>query len=153
MTNDSKASTKVPGDSLAELTAQLRHGSRRVTGARQAILDSLRKMRRPLTVKEIADSLAHPRCDLATIYRSLGMLQELQLVQRFDFGDGVARFELIGEDGHGHHHHHLVCKQCSRIVEIQDCFPEELEQVIARRNGFKGVTHRLEFFGVCPECQ
>jgi Fur family transcriptional regulator, ferric uptake regulator len=140
-------------DSLADLTAQLRHGSRRVTGPRQAIIEALRQERRPMTVREISEALRGTRCDLVTVYRSMGMLEELKLVQRFDFGDGVARFELIGEHGHGHHHHHLVCQQCTRIVEIEDCFPAELEQSIARRNGFKAVTHRLEFFGVCPDCQ
>ena len=74
------------------------------------------------------------------------------MVKRFDFGDGVARFELVreGEDGH---HHHLVCVHCSQIVEIKDCFPRELEKEIALRNGFKSITHKLEFFGVCPRCQ
>jgi Fur family transcriptional regulator, ferric uptake regulator len=141
------------GDTLADLAAQLRHGSRRVTGAREAILDSLRRERRPMTAREVSESLRLTKCDLATVYRSLGMLQELCLVQRFDFGDGIARYELIGEHGHGHHHHHLVCQRCSRVVEIQDCFPAEMEQAIARRNGFKKVTHRLEFFGLCPTCQ
>lgn len=106
-----------------------------------------------MTVQEVRKALGSSRCDLATVYRSVGMLVELKLVQRFDFGDGVARFELIGEHGHGHHHHHLVCQRCTRIVEIEDCFPEELERSIAERNGFKAVTHRLEFFGLCPDCQ
>ncbi len=143
----------VPRESLADLTARLRHGSRRVTGARQAILSVLRQERRPLTVREIREDLTGTRCDLATIYRSLGMLTELGLVKRFDFGDGSARFELIGDGGGSHHHHHLVCNRCTRIVEIDECFPEELENSIARQNGFQAVTHRLEFFGLCPECQ
>lgn len=144
---------EIAGDSLADLTAHLRHRSRRVTGARQAILEFLRNERRPLSAREILESLPSSKCDLVTVYRSLGMLQELGLVQRFDFGDGVARFELIGEHGHGQHHHHLVCRQCSRVVELEDCFPVEWEQAIAERNGFSGVTHRLEFFGLCPACR
>jgi Fur family transcriptional regulator, ferric uptake regulator len=139
-------------ESLAELTARLRHGSRRVTGPRQAILNVLRQERRPLTVRKIRENLTGTRCDLATIYRSLGMLTELGLVKRFDFGDGSARFELIGEGG-ASHHHHLVCNRCTRIVELAECFPEELEESIARQNGFHSVTHRLEFFGLCPSCQ
>lgn len=142
----------VPRESLADLTARLRHGARRVTGPRQAILGVLRQERRPLTVREIRDGLTGIRCDPATIYRSLGMLTELDLVKRFDFGDGAARFELIGDGGRSHHHH-LVCNRCTRIVEIDECFPEELEKSIARQNGFNAVTHRLEFFGVCPRCQ
>jgi Fur family ferric uptake transcriptional regulator len=140
-------------ESLAELTARLRSGARRITGPRQAVLEVLRRECHPLTVREIQKGLAGARCDLATIYRSIGMLVELNLVKRFDFGDGVARFELLDEHGRNHHHHHLVCTRCTRIVEIEDCFPEELERGIASRNGFKSVTHRLEFFGICPDCQ
>jgi len=56
----------------------------------------------------------------------------------------------LGEDGH---HHHLICTRCAGVVEIKECFPEEIEQRIASQNGFATVTHRLEFFGVCPDCQ
>ena len=74
------------------------------------------------------------------------------MVQRFDFGDGVARFELLPEGDDGHHHH-LVCVECTAIVEIEECFPAELQERIARANRFERVTHRLAFFGICPQCQ
>lgn len=104
-----------------------------------------------MTVREIHQHLGRSHCDQATVYRSLSMLLDLKLVQRFDFGDGAARFELTV--GHKDHHHHLVCRACTRIVEVDDCFPEEFERALAARSGFKAVTHRLEFFGVCPDCQ
>jgi Fur family ferric uptake transcriptional regulator len=123
-----------------------------VTVARQAILEILRRQRHPLTNREIHAALAGRNCDLATIYRSMHLLEEMGIVKRFDFGDGVGRYELVneGEDGH---HHHLVCVRCSEIVEIEECFLRELEEAIASRNGFKSITHKLEFFGVCPRCQ
>jgi len=46
-----------------------------------------------------------------------------------------------------------VCTRCSDIVEVEECFPHELQERIANRNGFKQVTHKLEFFGLCPRCQ
>jgi Fur family ferric uptake transcriptional regulator len=73
------------------------------------------------------------------------------MVRRFDFGDGTARFELLAEGDDGHHHH-LVCTDCSVVVEVDGCFPVELEEALARRHGFTAVTHRLEFFGRCPKC-
>ena len=91
-------------------------------------------------------------CDLATVYRSLHLLENMGMVKRFDFGDGGARFELLAEGDDGHHHH-LVCLHCTGVVEIDECFPQELEERIASASGFKAVTHRLEFFGVCPRCQ
>ena len=134
------------------MNEKLRQKSRKVTGPRQAILDVLRKHPHPLTNKEIFAALPKGECDLATIYRSMHMLESMGMVQRFDFGDGTARYELIceGKDGH---HHHLICTSCSDVVEIEDCFPVHLEKKLAEESGFKAITHKLEFFGVCPKCQ
>ncbi|PYK98621.1 MAG: hypothetical protein DME19_11930 [Verrucomicrobia bacterium] len=140
------------GEQLADLTGRLRKRSRKITGPRRAILEILRQHPHPLTNREIFAAMREGNCDLATIYRSMHLLQEMGMVKRFDFGDGVARFELVSEGDDGHHHH-LVCVRCSRIVEIEDCFPRELEEEIAARNGFRAITHKLEFFGVCPKCQ
>jgi Fur family ferric uptake transcriptional regulator len=140
-------------DPVSEIASHLRDRSKRVTGARRAILRVLRDEQRPMTMKEILQAMHGVPCNLVTVYRSIQLLEEMEFVKRFDFGDGVARYELIGGQGLGHHHHHLVCNKCARVVELEDCFPEELERSIARRNGFKGVTHRLEFFGTCPACQ
>ena len=137
---------------LSDLTSRLRQKSQRITGPRQAILALLREHRHPMTNKEIHAALAKGDCDLATIYRSMHLLEEMGMVKRFDFGDGVARFELLTGDTHAHHHH-LVCTCCADIVEIDDCFAHELEKRVAAAHGFKSVTHKLEFFGVCPDCQ
>ena len=137
---------------LSDLTSRLREKSQRVTGPRQAILELLRRHRHPMTNKEIHAALAKGDCDLATIYRSMHLLEGVGMVKRFDFGDGVARFELLTCDEHAHHHH-LVCTCCADIVEIDDCFAEEFETRVAAAHGFKSVTHKLEFFGVCPDCQ
>ena len=105
-----------------------------------------------MSAREIHNALTRCDCDLATVYRSMHMLEEMGMVKRFDFGDGCARFELLAEGDDGHHHH-LVCTRCAGVVEIDECSMRELEQRIASRNGFKSVTHKLEFFGVCPRCQ
>ncbi len=137
---------------LSALTNRLRRQSRKITGPRTAILEILRKHPHPLTNREILAAMPKGECDLATIYRAMHLLEEMGMVKQFDFGDGIARFELIGEVNDAHHHH-LVCTRCAEVVEIVECFPGELEERIAARNGFKGVTHKLEFFGICPDCQ
>jgi len=137
---------------MSALTGRLRQQSCKITGPRAAILEILRRHPHPLTNKEIFASLPEGGCDLATIYRAMQLLEKLGMVKRFDFGDGAARFELVGEGDDGHHHH-LVCTSCAEVVEIGECFPAEIENRIARANGFKAVTHRLEFFGLCPGCQ
>jgi Fur family ferric uptake transcriptional regulator len=134
-----------------DLAGHLRGKSRKMTGPRRALLAILEKEEHPLTIRELHALLPGKTCDLATVYRSIRLLEEMGLVQRFDFGDGVARFELMRHEQDSHHHH-LVCRGCSKVVEIEDCFPSELEERIAARNGFSRVTHRLEFFGICADC-
>jgi Fur family transcriptional regulator, ferric uptake regulator len=137
---------------LPELAERLRSKCRKITGPRQAILKILREQAHPLSNKEIFEALPKGNCDLATIYRSMHLLESMGMVKRFDLGDGTARFELLGEGDDGHHHH-LVCTRCAEVVEIEECPMDRLEDEIARNNGFKAVTHRLEFFGLCPNCQ
>jgi Fur family ferric uptake transcriptional regulator len=137
---------------LAALKNHLRRQSRKITGPRAAILEILRRHPHPLTNREILSKMPEGLCDLATIYRAMHLLVDMGMVKRFDFGDGAARFELVGEGDDGHHHH-LVCTQCSEVVEIDDCFAETIERRVAEKNGFKAVTHKLEFFGICPRCQ
>jgi Fur family transcriptional regulator, ferric uptake regulator len=135
-----------------DFAGRLRESARKITGPRRAILTALEREEHPLTIREIQEQVGPETCDLATIYRSMHMLERVGLVKRFDFGDGAARFELIRHD-HDEHHHHLVCTGCSKVVEIEECFPAELEQRIASGNGFASISHRLEFFGICPSCQ
>jgi len=137
---------------LSALTDHLRRQSRKITGPRKAILEILRSNHHPLTTREIQDALPEGQCDLATVYRATHLLEELGMVKQFDFGDGVSRFELVGE-GNDSHHHDLVCTQCAHVVDIEECFSDDIESRIAAQNGFKAVTHRLEFFGICPACQ
>ena len=137
---------------LADLTAQLRKKDRRVTGPRQAILEVLRRHAHPMNNKEIHDVLDKKYCDLATVYRTMHTLEGMGLVKRYHFGDGAARFELVSQSS-ADHHHHLICSKCSVILEIDDCIPPTLEAQIEERHRFQEVSHRLEFFGVCPKCQ
>lgn len=135
-----------------DFSGKLRESASKMTGPRRAILDLLEREEHPQTIREIHAALGRGCCDLATIYRAMHLLERLGLVKRFDFGDGAARFELIHLDEDGHHHH-LVCTTCSKVVEIDECFPAELEERIAAGNGFASISHRLEFFGICPACQ
>jgi Fur family ferric uptake transcriptional regulator len=130
---------------------RLRAESRKLTGPRRAIIAALEEQSHPLTIREIHANIG-TGCDLVTIYRSMHLLEKMRLVQRFDFGDAIARYELVRHEDH-EHHHHLICTDCSKVVEIEECFPEELERRIATGNGFSQITHKLEFFGVCPTCQ
>jgi Fur family transcriptional regulator, ferric uptake regulator len=139
-------------DPLTELTGRLRRQARRLTGPRQAILRVLAEAGHPLSSKEIHAALPRQSCDVVTVYRSLHLLEEFKAVHRFDLGDGVARFRLLPEGDDGHHHH-LVCRGCSRVIELDHCILGELQERLARESGYTALSHRLQFFGVCPACQ
>jgi Fur family ferric uptake transcriptional regulator len=147
-----RPASPTPAPRLADLTGRLRRQARKVTAPRQAILEVLRRQPRPLSNKEIFAALPSGAVDLATVYRCLHLLERLGMVKRFDFGDGVARFELLREGDDGHHHH-LICRRCAVVVELEECFGAEVERTLAAASGFTQITHTLEFFGVCPRCQ
>jgi Fur family transcriptional regulator, ferric uptake regulator len=144
-------SSKKPVARLGDLTEELRSRSMKLTAPRKAVLEALRKQEQPSTIREIVDAIPTGQCDRATVYRAMQALENSGLAHRMEFGDGVARFELsVGEEVT--HHHHLVCNSCHTITPVQECAAAELEAKIATLSGFKNVTHKLEFFGICPDC-
>ena len=89
---------------------------------------------------------------LATVYRTLELFSELDVLQKMDFGDGRSRYE-INEKTTPHHHHHLICLACNKVKEFEDDLLETLETVISRKSNFTIVDHQVKFYGYCDECQ
>ncbi|WP_100331477.1 ferric iron uptake transcriptional regulator [Bacillus xiapuensis] len=100
-----------------------------------------------LLVKEKA-----PEIGLATVYRTLELLNELKVVDKINFGDGVSRYDLR-QEGAAHFHHHLVCIECGAVDEIQEDLLDDVETIVERDWKFKIKDHRLTFHGVCWRCQ
>ena len=92
-----------------------------------------------------------PSLGYATVYRTLKLLERCGLVHASNFGDGTARYE-IDEGGHDHHDH-MICTECSKIVEFEEPAIEALQMDVARKHGFALTSHRMDLFGLCPECQ
>lgn len=136
---------------LSLLVERLREKHFKITSPRLAVLKLLSSQTKPISIKEAHNYVKHDGCDLATIYRLFKLLEDLKLIQRVDFGDGSARFELVSHDSE--HYHHIVCTKCTAVMKIEECVVKDLHAAIENQSGFKSVTHRLEFFGVCPKCQ
>lgn len=92
-----------------------------------------------------------PEIGLATVYRTLELLTDLHVVEKMNFGDGVARYDLRNESTH-HHHHHLICVQCGSVEEIMDDWLGPLEERLEKEYQFKVLDHRLDFQGLCRNC-
>lgn len=93
-----------------------------------------------------------PDIGLATVYRTLELLSELKIVDKINFGDGVARYDLRRE-GAEHFHHHLVCIDCGSVEEIVEDLLGDVEKIIESDFGFDVRDHRLTFHGICKQCQ
>ena len=90
---------------------------------------------------------------LATVYRSLELLTDLNILNSLDFGDGCRRYELNEASPDEHQHHHLICVECGKVMEFTDDLLGDLEDKIADKCEFQIIDHQLKFFGYGKDCQ
>tara|TARA_Y100000588_G_scaffold340412_1_gene383761 strand:- start:138 stop:554 length:417 start_codon:yes stop_codon:yes gene_type:complete len=111
---------------------------------------------RELVISILENSEDHPDVDelfsraleqdksvsIATVYRTVKLLEDANFIEKLEFGDGRARYEESGE-----HHEHLIDVETGEVIEFIDHELEELKEKIANRMGYKLVDHKLELFG------
>ena len=86
----------------------------------------------------------------ATVYRTLALLKESKILEEQDFGDGRKVYERA--EGRKHHDH-LICTSCGRIVEFHNPTIEELQARVAKQHGYVVTHHKMELYGLCPDCR
>jgi Fe2+ or Zn2+ uptake regulation protein len=84
----------------------------------------------------------------ATIFRALDLFTELNVVERLELPSGDHAYVPCEPL----HHHHVVCSRCGQTDEVGDCGMTAVAIEVARRTGYRIDTHRLELFGLCPDC-
>lgn len=137
------------------LKEELKKKGYKLTPQRRAIVDTvIANEGKHLTAEEIYDEvkIVCPEIGLATVYRTILLLEEMGIVYKLDLNDGCSRYELahINET---HRHHHLVCNNCGKVIEVQDDLLEDLEVQIEKVYKFKILDHSVKFFGVCDCCR
>ena len=83
------------------------------------------------------------RISIATVYRTVKLWEEANILDRHEFGDGRARYEEVSEV----HHDHLIDVRTGEVIEFQNEDIERLQREVAARLGYKLVGHRLELYG------
>ncbi len=147
-----KCSTAEYKSEFASALAKLKAYKVKVTAPRTFILDLIIHYGSPFSADDLVKKALKskgPELDRVTVYRTLATFAEIGVIIRCDFGDGIIRFELASVDGN--HHHHVICTSCKKIEPLNFCVIEGQGQIIERM-GYKNLSHRLEFFGVCPSC-
>lgn len=135
-----------------EILAELSSRKCKLTSQRKEILKVLVRARTHLSAKEVFERLrkVFPNLSFDTVYRNLTTLEELNIIDRLDFGDGRSRYELNRKHGH---HHHMVCLRCGGTWEIAGCPMEHVAMDNEGPQNFKITGHRFELFGLCRDCQ
>jgi Fur family ferric uptake transcriptional regulator len=130
----------------------LAEGRRHTGAARQSLLELLDSQACALSAVEMEDLLRSSDRPVgrASIYRILDELERLDLVQRVQVGQTMARYEPVR--GHESHHHHLVCDSCGQVTPFTDPDLERAIQRLSRRVPMRVQEHEIVLHGACREC-
>ncbi len=134
---------------------QLKEKGYKLTVQRQAVLDVIsRHEGEHLSPEEIYENVKkdYPDIGLATVYRTLILLNKLGLIYKIDFDDGRSRYEL-NREREDHRHHHIICTECGSVEEVEEDLLESLENQILKNKGFIVKNHRVKFYGLCKNCR
>ncbi len=131
-----------------EIESQLRAHNLSITTPRKLVLNLLQKEHGPFTAEEIYQRLPKGSCDLASVYRSLTLFVEKELVDIAHLSKDVVHYEFHDP---GHHHHHIICRICQKIDTFHDCAIDKIERTLEKL-GYTKIKHRFEVDGVCLTC-
>lgn len=127
----------------------------KLTPQRRATLDViLQNKEKHLSAEEVFLEVKKlcPEIGLATVYRTILLLEEIQILQRHNFNDGRNRYELTNPE-EDHHHHHLICNRCGKVIEVEEDLLDNLENKIRKKYCFHIEDHKVQFMGYCLACK
>ena len=119
----------------------------RSTAPRRAVLQAIETAQGPFTVEDLLAEV--PSVGRATVFRTIKLLQELNMMCRVPLEDGSVRYQL----SEGGHHHHLICRTCGSFTEFSDLELDTRIQEQANAHGFALQGHSLELYGLCRRCR
>ncbi len=138
---------------LEEFKNILKANALKFTSQREAILSTLYDNPQHFTSENlyllVKQQYPELSIGIATVYRTLALLEENGLVSSISLGIQGKKFEIANKP----HHDHLICESCGKIVEFENEKIEELQYEIAKENGFVLTDHLMQLYGICAECQ
>lgn len=138
-------------DRLSRMLTKIKGREFRLTPQRMAILKILAESEEHPTVDQIYQKvrLQFPTTSLATVYKTIALLKDLGEVLELGFPDGSNRYD----GNRPYPHPHAICLKCKKIMDPAISSVEELSEEMKSKTGYTISYHRLDFFGICPECQ
>lgn len=138
---------------LQDFKVLLKNNNLKFTIQREVILECLYNSDEHLTPESLHNILQKKYSDLktgiATVYRTLSLLEDSKMVTSLSFGAQGKKYELGAKD----HHDHLICTTCGKITEFVDDQIEQKQHQIANKLGFEMIDHSMQIYGICQDCQ
>ena len=134
---------------------KLKDNSLKLTGQRKNILDLLAdNSEKHLAADEVHKLLLenNEKVGIATIYRTLSLLEKLGLVCGISLDDGCIRYQ-INDSMEKHQHHHLICERCGKVIDMQDDLLDLLEKQVNEKYSFVVKNHKVKLYGICKDCR
>lgn len=122
----------------------------RMTKQKRIILDILRNTRNHPSADWVYEQARKhiPDISLGTVYRNLNVLKDKGDILELNYGSTYSRF-----DGNPDNHYHFVCEKCNSLYDVEIPVYNGLDKMVQDTMGFSVVRHRMEFYGICIECQ
>jgi Fur family transcriptional regulator, peroxide stress response regulator len=135
---------------LNQMLSKLKAHAFRITPQRLAVLKVLAKSEDHPSVERIYETVRaqFPTTSIATIYKTVALLKQENEVLEISFPDGSNRYD--GKKPFPHPH--LICTRCKKIIDPDLNCLEDLAREVTEETGFRILTHRVDFFGLCREC-
>ena len=130
----------------------LRQGGLKYTKQREVLLKTLYNSDIHYTPESLYMEIKRNEPDLnvgiATVYRTLNLLEEAEMVTSISFGSAGKKYELANKP----HHDHMICKNCGKIIEFENQTIERQQSLSAKEHGFKLTGHLMQLYGICSDC-
>jgi Fur family ferric uptake transcriptional regulator len=136
---------------VRELAERLRNAEIAPTRQRLRVLKELSREPNDVTARVLYQRLARrdPHIGLATVYRALHAFAEAAVIDVLPHSASESCYRLCTD----RHHHHLVCSECHRVIELDECELDDWIERKAAAEGFVATNHRLEVVGLCATCR
>jgi Fur family peroxide stress response transcriptional regulator len=137
-------------DRFESLVSKLKQHGYRLTPQRAAILRIFASSSDHPSIEQVYDQIKEqfPMMSLATVYKTVAVLKDQGEILELAFSNGSTRYD----GNHPYPHPHLICVRCHRIIDTEGIPLEKFALEMAKKNGYRLITHRLDIFGICPSC-
>ena len=138
-------------ENLSPRAIRLREGGHKLTNARLTVLNVLENNGGHLTSAEVLDQVDKIDSSIgrASVFRTLDLLTSLSIIRPTYMNSSMTPTYVLMPDGH---HHHIVCTNCNRIIEFENCGLGAIAAELEERLHVKLTGHLLEFYGLCDKC-